>query len=443
LEVNVPQVKLNERLIAKLKSPARGKQTIFWDRALPAFGVQCSAKTGAPVTYVCQGRIDGRLVRRKISRLDLMTLAEARAEAKKVLVGFGAAIDPRQKTHIGTTLRSVLDGYLKVTNLKPRSCIFYRDTITRHLGDWLDKPIASITRDEVERRHQQIAAGIEERDRELNAKRAKQHLRLAERNEQHWPDAAERHRKKHQAAIERKPRSGHGVANGTMRCLRALWNFAADKDPSIGTNPVRLKRAWFPSPRRDRLVRDSDLKKFYDAVVALENPVHRDYLLLLLFTGLRRREAASLRWADVDLKARVIRVPAAKTKSGTKLDLPMSDFVYKMLARRRAIGDTTFVFPANSSSGHVEEPKFPLHQVANECGVVVSTHDLRRTYVTVAESADISVMALKGLVNHSLGNDVTEGYVKMSVERLREPAQRVADKLKVLCGITKSRRRER
>ena len=58
----------------------------------------------------------------------------------------------------------------------------------------------------------------------------------------------------------------------------------------------------------------------------------------------------------------------------------------------------------------------------------------RRTFCTVAELCDISPMALKALVNHSLGDDVTSGYVQMTVERLREPAQRVADRLKVLCG---------
>jgi len=65
----------------------------------------------------------------------------------------------------------------------------------------------------------------------------------------------------------------------------------------------------------------------------------------------------------------------------------------------------------------------------------VSAHDLRRTFVTVAEGADISPMALKALVNHALGNDVTSGYVQMTTERLREPAQRVADRLRALCGI--------
>ena len=163
--------------------------------------------------------------------------------------------------------------------------------------------------------------------------------------------------------------------------------------------------------------------------------MQRDYLLLLLFTGLRRVEAASLRWEDVDLKGKVLRIPAANTKAGRKLDLPLTDVVHDLLVARRRLGDTKFVFPANSKSGHLAEPKFALRQVAKACGVEISVHDLRRTFLTAAEAADISHFALKALVNHALGNDVTGGYVQMTVERLREPAQRVADRLKELCGI--------
>jgi hypothetical protein len=47
--------------------------------------------------------------------------------------------------------------------------------------------------------------------------------------------------------------------------------------------------------------------------------------------------------------------------------------------------------------------------------------------------------ALKALVNHALGGDVTAGYVTMTTERLRGPARRVADRMKKLCGITSSR----
>src|SRR5215469_15632639 len=78
---------------------------------------------------------------------------------------------------------------------------------------------------------------------------------------------------------------------------------------------------------------------------------------------------------------------------------------------------------------------FRLGRVRETTNITVTPHDLRRTYVTVAENTDISALALKALINHSLGDDVTAGYVQMTVERLRDPAQRVADRLKELCRI--------
>src|SRR5204862_3971680 len=128
-------------------------------------------------------------------------------------------------------------------------------------------------------------------------------------------------------------------------------------------------------------------------------------------------EAAALRWDEVDFAERLIRLPATRTKAGRKLDLPMSSLVRDLLVARRAIGrDGPFVFASASRSGHIEEPKFPLNQVALATGIRISAHDIRRTYITVAESADISPLALKALANHALGNDVTSGYVQMTTE---------------------------
>jgi integrase len=162
----------------------------------------------------------------------------------------------------------------------------------------------------------------------------------------------------------------------------------------------------------------------------------RDYLLLTLFTGLRRREAAALTWDEVDFTERVIRLPAARAKSGRALELPMPDFVHGLLVARRALGDAKFVFPSYGRSGHIEESRMWLDQVRSATGIEFSTHDLRRSYITVAESCGIPVYALKAMVNHSLGSSVTEGYIKMTADRLREPAQLVCDRLKELCSIS-------
>lgn len=154
----------------------------------------------------------------------------------------------------------------------------------------------------------------------------------------------------------------------------------------------------------------------------------RDFLLLLLFTGMRRSEAQRLRWQDVDLKDWTLVVP--ETKNGEPLMLPLSDFLVELLtARHEAKGQSEFVFPGDGIIGHLKEPKRFIAKVRSASGVEFTLHDLRRTFITIAESLDISAYALKRLLNHKGGRDVTTGYIVLSVERLRKPMQKIADRL--------------
>jgi integrase len=400
-EATVPTIRLTEKSIAKLEAPdPRGAQTIHWDSELKGFGVLCSGATNAK-SYVVQHLLPGGRTRRvTIARTNVIKLDDATKRAKELLAAFYRGIDPKAGRRGVATLRSALTEYLEArTDLRPRSADGYRESVERHLAPWLDLPLRDITRDMVEDRLRKIAKEVA---------KGRQH-------------------------------TGNATANGAMRAFRVLYNHAADRAPPANpmpANPVKLKKVWLPVTPRTRSLGADELPRFYEAVCGLSNAVAKDYLLLLLFSGLRRREATGLRWEHVDFAERVIRLPAARTKAGRKLDLPMSDFVHGILVARRALGDAEWVFPAPSKSGHIEEPRHPLDLVRDACGIYVAAHDLRRTYVTAAESTDMSVLALKALVNHSLGKGVTEGYVQMNVERLREPAQRVCDKLKALCGVT-------
>jgi integrase len=430
----MPKIKLTAKSIASLKAPdPSGKQVLHWDTVLRGFGVLCSGKTNGKSFVVQRELPNGRSPRVTIGAANVLKLDEARRRAETILADMYKGIDPKAARREGLTLREALDKYVKDNKeLRAGSIGNYEFSITQYLGVWLDRPLRTITQDMVQARHRKIAAEVEERQVTLAKESAKRFEERAVRAEARgWPEAAARHRAAAAAALARKPPNGFGAANGAVRALRLLWSYHFPDAP----NPARLKRQWFPLPPRERLLRADDLPAFYTAVLSLENKVARDYLLLLLFTGLRRTEAASLTWDRVDFAGRLIRLSHARTKAGRKLDLPMTDFVRDLLVARRALGDAKFVFPASSNAGHIVEPKFPLDQVHAETGIRVSAHDLRRTFVTVAESTDISPIALKALVNHSLGKDVTSGYVVMTVERLREPAQRVCDRIKSFCGI--------
>ena len=62
-------------------------------------------------------------------------------------------------------------------------------------------------------------------------------------------------------------------------------------------------------------------------------------------------------------------------------------------------------------------------------------HDLRRFFITVAEGLDVSSYAVKTLVNHSLGSDVTAGYIAPDVDRLRKPMALIERKILAMAGV--------
>ena len=61
-------------------------------------------------------------------------------------------------------------------------------------------------------------------------------------------------------------------------------------------------------------------------------------------------------------------------------------------------------------------------------------HGMRNCFITVAERELMLPHALtKRLVNHAPPNDVTEGYASAwTIEQLREPAQRISDRIEAL-----------
>jgi len=391
----MPRCKLTERTIAKLHAPtASGKQELWWDAELRGFGVLLSGISNGR-SYIAQRDLPGGKTRRvTIAAVNEMPLAKAKDAARELLVDMRRGIDPKRK-HAGT-LQETLDAYLKANKeIRPRTRELYASLVRLHLAPWQDRALASITPADVAAMHRDIAAKI----------------------------------------AKRGMHSGHKIANDAMCLFRLLYNFAARRDDELPRNPVRLRgNEWHEVTPKRNPIEPEKLRAWYKAVIELPD-MGRDYLLLLLFTGFRRREAAALRWDEIDFGQRIIRLPAHRAKAGRPLDLPMSDVVRDLLVARRALGNATYIFPSYSRKGHIQTARPWTDMVTEATGIEFSLHDLRRTFVTVAESADISVHSLKALVNHSLGSGTTESYIKMTAERLREPVQKVCEKLKELCGV--------
>lgn len=377
----MPKFHLTKRTIEAIPLTDLG-QILYRDSELPGFGIRVGSKSKV---FFAEGQVDRRTVRVTLGKYGPLTPEIARRLALKNLSAMAQGHDPNKEKRRDEVRRvSLRTAFERFFTAKPklaaRTVEGYTRTVNLYLADWADRPIQEITRAMVLAKH-----------RELSDKR------------------------------------GALTANSVMRHLRSVYNFVAASQDDLPPNPVAIltqARAWASEKRRQRLVPSHALPEWWAAVME-ESPLSRDFLQVALFTGMRRSEIAGLRWEHIDLRARTLTVPT--TKNGDPLTLPLSNYLARPLIERKlAVGATPFVFPSRSASGHVEEVKTFAARVAARSGIAFSIHDLRRTFITVAESLDVPAYTLKRLLNHRQSNDVTGGYIIINVERLRAPVERVA-----------------
>ena len=372
----------------KPKENGTPTQVFYRDSTLPGFGLRVTS--GGTKSYIVETRIGKKVKRKTLGRHGIITAEQARKQAIKFLGQVACGTDPiaeeKREDLRKVTLKEAFDDYLQCRkNLKPGTVKDYRRVLNEVFADWQDKPLTKISKDMVEARH---------------AKHGK-----------------------------RSP----ARANNAMRVLRAVFNHAIYKfeddqgHPILEINPVdRLNRnrAWFEVKRRQTLIKPHQLSDWYEGVQQI-NETTRDYLLLLLLTGLRRSEATGLTWEQIDFTDCTLTV--TDTKNGRPHTLPLTDRLLPLLLRRHEERQSEWVFPSCYGNGPLTEPRTAVDKVGQLSEVKFTLHDLRRTFITIAESLDIPSYALKRLLNHIDPNDVTAGYIISNVERLREPMQKITD----------------
>jgi integrase len=366
-------------------------------------GLQLAVTDRGAKSFCLYRRMGGRPTRYTLGRYPDLTPENARKKAEtiagRVALGEDVAEGDRIARRRKVTLSEVFERFKIVRQrLRPTTVRGYENLLKSCFKDWQDRPVVDITKDKVGALHLSLTT-------------------------------------------ERGPAS----ADGAMRFLRSVLNFAngeyeaADGTPLLIDNPVRRlsqTRAWHRAKRRTTVIKQDQLKPWFEAVLALkaesagsgidtQGALVADYLLLLIFTGLRRSEGAQLVWSDVDLKAKTLTV--RDTKNHEDHNLPLTDYLFEFLAARRKVTTGDFVFPGPGALGYIAEPRPQMNKITERSGVPFHLHDLRRTFATVAESLDIPAYALKRLLNHKMRQDVTAGYVVADVERLRTPMQRITD----------------
>lgn len=318
--------------------------------------------------------------------------ARALELAASVARGKGLAPNPRR------TLSQAFEHYLEDRKtLAEKTRAYNRQLLERYLPDLLDKPLASITNAMVVAKHAEIAKRIEAQPRYENA-----------------------------------TYKGQTTANNVMRVLRVVWNHASADDENLPPNPVRrlsATKSWFPRNRKTDYVPADRLSEFWEALLLVPNVVQWRYVAFVLFTGMRRNEAAKLTWKEYDASEGAIVLPPERTKNRKGIRLYLSRQAQDIL---NAMSKTSeYVFPADSKSGHISEPRWVLDWVGERTGIQLSVHGLRRTFVTIASSCPVSPTNLAQLVGHA-PTSITASYSMPDATALREAARLIGDRIQAL-----------
>jgi integrase len=352
-------MRLTDVYIASLALPSKGQKT-HWDDTLQNFG--CRVSQGGTKSFVVQYGPQRQLI--TIGRYPIISLADARREAKRVLAEMTLGkFRPR-------TIRwdEALEQYLDACREKnrPSTVYGYQRCLNRHFK-FRHQQLPEIKSEDIERKVAQIKAPAE-----------RNHALVAVKTFFSW--------------CQKPPRR------------------YVPHNPCEGMSPTKRKR-------RRRILTDAELGAVYSAAIEGMD-TYSSIIALLVLMGQRRIEVASLRTDWCNQAERLITLPDTVTKNKLEHTFPYGPLVEGILQQRSNFIEGELYFPpyrkhvrgkpTTTYAGWSKDKK----AFDKRCGVSNWTlHDLRRTFATRLAEFGVLPHIVEKLLNHRLGAIKTDSVL--------------------------------
>ena len=372
---------ITDRVVDALQA---SRDTVVWDRALTGFGVRVYP-SGARV-YVVQARGPAGTKRIAVGRHGVIGADEARRRAALIIARVRAGDDlterPEPKPQ-GPTLAALAARYLRehvAVRCKPSTAAQYRLAIERYIVPALGTlPVSSIGRS-------------------------------------HVADL--------QHALRDRPAMANLVVATLSRLIDQAAAWGAVREMA---NPCRSAQKY-RAARRERFLTDAEFRRLGTALDELEasgrvSPHAAGAIRLLMLTGCRRNEILTLRWDDVHLDARELRLRDSKTGPRT---VSLSAEAADVLATLERVPHNPWVIPGTRPGARLSSIFDPWCRVRARAGLDdVRIHDLRHSYASRALALGESLPVIAKLLGHAQ-IQTTARYTHLTRDAVTDAATRVA-----------------
>jgi len=361
------------------------------DRLTPGLHVLVNEK--GTKTWRSSVMLHGKEVRRKIGRVGVMSLEEAREVVREDRRKASQGVDPRAEINkINSTLTSdVLTRFVtEHCQIHQRSWKQTEVILRRHLEPWYSRPMAQVTRHELK------------------------------------------------ALVDGLVTSGKPASAFQLHAwLRVFWKWAWTEE-LIADNPMaRVKLVAPIKEKKDRSYTEAEFKAIWKAADQI-NAVQGSFVKLLALTGLRKNELAGAKWSEfseVDGKV-ILTVPFERTKSRKtakartyKVPLtPLAVRVLRTLPKRH--DELVFGRREVPLDAHTYLAKQLLKAGAPEG---FGFHRFRHSVASWLREQGHDDFEIGLCLNHSAGGGVTAGYIhSIALRRKAELLQEWAEHIEQL-----------
>jgi len=215
-----------------------------------------------------------------------------------------------------------------------------------------------------------------------------------------------------------------GLTGSTLNRYRSLVSSVFTWAIRVGrleANPLVAVKRFRESPSRVRYLLEDEERRLRD-VIRRECPAREAEFDLALYTGMRKGEQLTLKWADVDLANGTARV---RGKSGVRA-VHLNESAKRAFVQLEHQAGTrgTFVSPDTKSEEQTDWPRW-FWKCTKKAGIDnFHFHDLRHTFASRLATAGTDLLSIARLLGHSKVAQ-TEKYSHLSPSHVRDAVEMI------------------